>query len=312
MARVAIHHCLRCWPAKGALQKRRQPRPHNRLRLALGWWHKKSFPDTHRTPVEVLALHDTPAQFEKGLQQKRRERQVIATVIEPVLRARILRERAHARQPRLDQTGLAQRPTAHRYHLRHPPLRPVQGFGEITRSIAHHFFRQRKHRHLQPKQILYCVVVLQPVHTADRRRRKANVLSQPRAEQFTQFTHHCLTHGWGQCRLWFWRHLARLQHINECLQPFQIRRQCLQRIHLQQIQLPLHFAPLAVALHTARFENRQHTRAFRGISREGSQHQAYSQPKSHPAHRLTPARLLQLLPNKIGHTLINVGPWSRA
>ena len=112
---------------------------------------------------------------------------MIATIVKSVLRARILWERPHTRQPRLDEPGFTQRPTAYGHTFRHFFLRP-QGLGKIPGLIAHHFFREREDRNLKPEQILHRIIVLKTVHTPHRRGCEVSPI-RGFAQEFLEFVH---------------------------------------------------------------------------------------------------------------------------
>ena len=125
---------------------------------ALGRGLEKRVPDANGVFVEVGAVDDRNAQAEKGIEQQRREGQLIGLIIKPVRGAEILRERLHLGQA---ATGV-ERVRAGVHAVGHLGRVQVDGLAR------HQFFRQRKHVAVELKQIAHGIVVLETVQSPGR------------------------------------------------------------------------------------------------------------------------------------------------
>ena len=115
-------------------------------------------PDANGVFVEVRAFDDRNAQAKKGIEQQRREGQLISLIIEPVRGAEILRERLH-----LGQTAAGIECVRAGVHaVRHLGRIQIDGLS------SHQFFRKRKHIAVKLKQIAHGIVILETVQSPGR------------------------------------------------------------------------------------------------------------------------------------------------
>ena len=231
---VAIERGLVDRPAEGSGQEAAEPCLHGRAGSLLRL-EEKRFPDAAALGVEVRTVDDRPAELEKGLHQKRRERKVITAVVEAVFGAEILRKRCHPGEPRFDELRLAQRTAPH------PDLRlHLARLGLEVAVVAHHFLRQGKDLDLELKQVLHGVVVLEAVHAPNGGPRHGLLRSNGLAQDHLQLGHDLLTSCSRQRRGLLRRHLAGIERLDHLTQQLRLLHELGGALEFQQVHLPLH------------------------------------------------------------------------
>ena len=150
-----------------------QPTPHC-LAYRLAWRGKEPVPAFAFLRVDVRTLGDGLAELEERLHQQRRNRQVIRAVIEPMLRAFVLRKGRYAAEPfrPLIVDILAERPTRHAHFVRHL----FGGRIKVLTTPSHQPLVHLENIAVQLQQIHHRVVVLKPVHPSHRRCQKRLLL----------------------------------------------------------------------------------------------------------------------------------------
>ena len=186
--------------------------------------------------MEVRAVDDRDAQSKKGIEQQRRERQLIGLVVEPVRSSEVLREGFHLAHA----AGGMQCQRKGVDPLRH--LRCV----EVYRLAGHQLFRQRKHVAVELEQVSHSVIVLEPVQSAWRIA-LGNLPCGGGLKHRLERSEHRGSIGWFELRLVLGRHVAGVDDVDDFLDEFRLGKELAGVGDLLEVDLALYLLA-AVAL----------------------------------------------------------------